>query len=172
MKSGRKKKFPKRGSFLLSYFIRCRPDLTTDWRLMNILYFLKPKAELTYLTTDTDLKTAMEVMERGHYMVVPMIDRKGQYAGILTEGDLLYNIKNEYGFDMERAGEQKLSNLNLKRYYNAVTVHATMESLFKEAMHQIFVPVTDDYGTFIGIVRRRDIIKYFYDRYLDQESDR
>ena len=39
-----------------------------------------------------------------------------------------------------------------------------MESLLERALQQNFVPVTDDRDVFIGIVTRRDIIKYFADR--------
>ena len=46
----------------------------------------------------------------------------------------------------------------------AVTVNADMDELLYLIMEQNFVPVTDDRGKFIGIVTRRDIIKYFYDK--------
>ena len=43
----------------------------------------------------------------------------------------------------------------------AVRITATMDELLELAMRQNFVPVTDDEGKFIGIVTRRNIIKYF-----------
>ena len=39
-----------------------------------------------------------------------------------------------------------------------------MEELLNRALVQNFVPVTDDLGTFIGIVTRQDIIRYFINR--------
>ena len=36
-----------------------------------------------------------------------------------------------------------------------------MEELLSAAMNQNFIPVVDDLGTFIGIVTRKDIIRYF-----------
>ena len=36
-----------------------------------------------------------------------------------------------------------------------------MDELYELAMNQNFVPVTDDEGIFIGIVTRKNIIKYF-----------
>ena len=36
-----------------------------------------------------------------------------------------------------------------------------MEELLSSAMNQNFIPVVDDSGSFIGIVTRKDIIRYF-----------
>jgi CBS domain-containing protein len=38
-----------------------------------------------------------------------------------------------------------------------------MEELLQNAMNMNFVPVVDDLDNFIGIVTRRDIIRYFAD---------
>ena len=38
------------------------------------------------------------------------------------------------------------------------------------AMNQNFVPVTDDRGLFIGIVTRRDILQYYYDKTHQKEE--
>ena len=45
---------------------------------------------------------------------------------------------------------------------------ADLQQLFydvvrRRAVQQNFVPVVDDWGTFIGIVTRQDIIRYFID---------
>ena len=42
-----------------------------------------------------------------------------------------------------------------------VNIMATMDQLFDRAMKQNFVPVVDDVGSFVGIVTRRDIMRYF-----------
>lgn len=39
-----------------------------------------------------------------------------------------------------------------------------MEDLIGRAMEQNFVPVIDDEGHFIGIITRRDIIEYCYNK--------
>ena len=45
-----------------------------------------------------------------------------------------------------------------------MTAESNMEDLIGRAMEQNFVPVIDDQGHFIGIITRRDIIGYCYDR--------
>ena len=63
---------------------------------MNILFFITPKSEVAYLYEDYSLRQALEKMEHYRYSAVPIINRKGQYVGTLTEGDLLWNIKERY----------------------------------------------------------------------------
>jgi predicted transcriptional regulator len=39
-----------------------------------------------------------------------------------------------------------------------------MEGLIDKALMQNFVPVVDDQKNFIGIITRKDIIRYFYEK--------
>lgn len=45
--------------------------------------------------------------------------------------------------------------------YPSVRITVSMEELLNSAMNQNFIPVVDDTGSFIGIVTRKDIIRYF-----------
>ena len=49
--------------------------------------------------------------------------------------------------------------------YKAVHADSDMEDLLDKAMQQNFVPVLDDNKSFIGIITRRDIMKYFSGSY-------
>ena len=53
--------------------------------------------------------------------------------------------------------------------FKPVSIDATMEDLVQMAMNQNFVPVVDDRGFFIGMVTRKDIIKYCYSK-LEKEN--
>ena len=55
---------------------------------MNILFFLKPKAEVAFVYDYHTLRQAMEIMEYHKYSSIPMINREGKYVGTITEGDL------------------------------------------------------------------------------------
>lgn len=133
---------------------------------MNILFFLTPKSELAYVRTDSTIKEAMDMMEQNRHIVIPMIDKKGRYAGIISEGDLLYNIKNNFAFNMKDAASIPVSKLDVRRSYDAISINSTVEEVFKKSMIQTFVPLVDDDNIFIGIVKRRDIIQYFYNKYI------
>ena len=63
---------------------------------MNILFFITPKSEVACVYEDDSLRQALERMEYHQYASVPMLRRDGKYVGTLTEGDLLWGIKNQY----------------------------------------------------------------------------
>ena len=134
---------------------------------MNIFYFMVPKSECIYLTNDTNIADALTTMENQRHSVLPLIDRDGKYAGVLKEGDLLYNIKNNsnLSFDLSNAADFKITDLDLRRYYEPIKINATEDDLFKLCMSQNFVPVTDDKGVFIGICKRTDVLKYLYKKF-------
>ena len=70
---------------------------------MNILFFLTPKSEVAYLYDDQTLRQALEIMEHHRYTAIPMISRLGKYIGTITEGDMLWGIKNEYDLSLKEA---------------------------------------------------------------------
>lgn len=131
---------------------------------MNILFFLSPKQDLMYVYDDFTLRQTLEKWENNRYASIPVLNRRGEYVGTLTEGDLLWGIKNLYGLDIEAAEEIPISSIPHKRDYKPVTVTTSMDELIEAAMNQNFVPVVDDRGVFIGIVRRQAIIKYCYEK--------
>ena len=131
---------------------------------MNILFFLSPKQDLMYVYDDFTLRQTLEKWENNRYASIPVLNRKGEYVGTLTEGDILWGLKKTHGLDLEAAEDVPISSFAHKRDYKAVTVTTSMDQLIEAAMNQNFVPVVDDRGIFIGIVRRQAIIRYCYDR--------
>ena len=130
---------------------------------MNILFLLKPKSDIVFIYDHFTLRQALEKMKRHGYAAIPVIDKDGSYAGTLSEGDLLWTILSE-----EACGRQT-EQLYVKDFLNSrqnapVNVNAALDDLLLMAMNQNFIPVTDDRGLFIGIVTRRDILQYYYDR--------
>ena len=89
---------------------------------------------------------------------------RASIVGTLTEGDILWGLKKFHGLDLEAAEDVPISAFPHKRDYKAVTVTTSMDQLIEAAMNQNFVPVVDDRGIFIGIVRRQAIIRYCYEK--------
>jgi predicted transcriptional regulator len=56
--------------------------------------------------------------------------------------------------------------------YPSVHITVSMEELLSSAMNQNFIPVVDDAGSFIGIVTRKDIIRYFAEQKKAAESEK
>ena len=74
---------------------------------MNIAFFLLPKSEVVYLPLYCTMRQALEKMEYHRYTAVPLLDRRGKYVGTLTEGDLLWKMKNTPGLSFE--GTEKVA---------------------------------------------------------------
>ena len=55
----------------------------------NILFSLTPKAMCAFLYDDYTVRQALEKMEAAHYSALPILNRRGEYRGTITEGDLL-----------------------------------------------------------------------------------
>lgn len=130
---------------------------------MNILFFLTPKSEVAFIYDDETLRQALEKMEHHKYAAVPIINRMGKYIGTITEGDMLWGIKNQYNLNLRDAEHVSVSSMSRRQDNQPVYVDASMEDLMDKAMNQNFVPVVDDQENFIGIITRKDIIRYCYD---------
>ena len=100
-----------------------------------------------------------------------MLNREGEYVGTITEGDLLWGIKSYQNMDLKRAENIFIQDFPRKADYEAVSADADMEDLLRKAMNQNFVPVVDDQKKFIGIITRKTIIEYCYERMQEMESE-
>lgn len=127
---------------------------------MNILFFLTPKSEVAYINDDDTLRQALEKMEHHKYAAVPIINRQGCYVGTLTEGDLLWGIKNKFNLNLKEAERIPVTAISRRSDNKPISVSSNMEDLIGKALNQNFVPVLDDQKNFIGIITRKDIIKY------------
>lgn len=133
---------------------------------MNIAYFLLPKSRTAFLYDDYTVRQGLEKMRYHGYAAIPVISRSGKYVGTVSEGDFLWNLIREEG---GREGTRSLKELEKFRVRDIlcedstppVGITVSMEELVTSAMHQNFVPVVDDLENFIGIITRKDIIRYF-----------
>lgn len=128
---------------------------------MNILFFLTPKEEVAYVEEDFSLRQAMEKMEYHRYSAIPILNKKGQYVGTLTDGDILWTIKNLH-LDLKKSEELFIKDIHLSRMNHSVPVSTDIKDLIYKSIQQSFVPVVDDNDVFIGIVRRQEIISFCY----------
>ncbi len=128
---------------------------------MNIAFFLIPKKEVVCLPVNCTMRQALEKMEYHRYTAVPLLSEKGEYAGTITEGDLLWKMKNTPGLTFGGTERILLSEVPRRVINNAVRISAEIEDLLSLAITQNFIPVVDDGDIFIGIIRRREIIEYY-----------
>ena len=126
----------------------------------NILFFLTPKAMCAYLYDDYTMRQALEKMESAGYAALPILNKRGEYRGTLTEGDLLWGLKNMCYMDMRQAEAHRIMEISRRKDNIPVKVTTSMSNLVERASIQNFVPVVDDKDAFIGIITRRSIMQY------------
>ena len=107
---------------------------------MNIAFLLTPKNEVIYEYIDATMRQVIERME----------------------GDLLWKLKNTENLNFKNTENVKVSEIAIRTKHKSVSINADVESIIRLATTQNFVPVVDDEGIFIGIIKRSDIINYCY----------
>lgn len=139
---------------------------------MNIMFFLKPKSEVAHIYDDDTVRQVLERMEYHRYSCIPMLNRQGKYVGSITEGDLLWWFKGNHNLNLKLAEMVSIQEVGRRLDYKPVRAEAKMEDLMEKAMEQNFVPVVDDQGNFSGIITRKDIIGYFYDKLVVSDKEK
>jgi CBS domain-containing protein len=128
---------------------------------MKIASFLYPKNEVAYITSSASMREALEQLEHLYYTALPIVDSEGKYVGTLSEGDLLWKLKNTPGIDFDNLQQVQVSEIDKHIHNESVSINAHFEDMLALAADQNFVPVVDDDNIFIGIIRRKDIIEYY-----------
>ncbi|MCD8025871.1 MAG: CBS domain-containing protein [Clostridiales bacterium] len=131
---------------------------------MNVLMLLKHKDTVEYIYENNTLRQGLEKMRVHSYTAIPVISEEGIYVGTVSEGDFLWYIVDKKTEGIKAQEKYYVRDIICKGFNPAVKIDVTMDELLDRAMKQNFIPVTDDRGTFIGIVTRQDIIKYFTDK--------
>ncbi|UKS29266.1 CBS domain-containing protein [Paenibacillus sp. HWE-109] len=128
---------------------------------MKTASFLLPKDKVAYIHSSSSMKEALEQLEQHYYTALPIVDPEGKYAGTLSEGDLLWTLKDTPGLDFTNMDQIQVCDIEKNTRNESVSIHAHMEDMLALAADQNFVPVVDDNFIFLGIIRRKDIIEYY-----------
>ena len=126
---------------------------------MNIAYLLTPKHRVAYLYDDNTMRQGLEKLRHHGRSAVPVINRKGQYVGTVSEGDFLWRLLPDEGTPCP-CSMKELERLHVRdilRENPSVRITASVDELLGTIVRHNFVPVVDDLNSFIGIVTRQDI---------------
>lgn len=133
---------------------------------MNVLRFLTPKIEVEYININSTVRQGLEKMRYHGYAAIPVIDDEGLYKGTVTEGDFLWALYNNNNPDLKKLEKTELKTI-IRHDYQPVLASASIDEILTRAYYQNFVPVVDDRGVFIGIIKRKEIIKHLANIKID-----
>ena len=138
---------------------------------MNIPFLLKPKSQIAFLYDFNTLRQGLEKMKAHGYTAIPVLGKDGNYVGTVSEGDFLWHmIGNDSGRWKEQE-EYSIKDILRPDWNGAVRISATMEDLLLRVMDQNLVPVVDDRNFFMGIITRKDVLKYYYDEFYTNRNE-
>lgn len=135
---------------------------------MNIFKFLTPKNQTQYLNADSTIRQTLEKFDFHKFSVVPLIDDDGKFVSTVSEGDILRYIKNDCDFNIVEAEHKTIDSIDKYRPYKALKIDTPIETIISLSLDQNFVPIVDDRGVYIGIIKRRVIIEYLTNNSKEQ----
>lgn len=126
---------------------------------MNVLFFLIPKNKVAYVEEHFTVRQVIEKMEHHHYSAIPVLNKNGKYISTVSEGDVLWFIKNS-NIKFEDTNSIPLKAIPINKVIKPISINNDIEALVSLISNQNFVPVEDDRGLFIGIITRKSVIEY------------
>lgn len=132
---------------------------------MSVLFFLLPKGKCAYINETDSIRQAIEKMEHHNYTAIPILSSEGKYISTLSNGDILYFLK-ENSLDLQKIEHINVMKIKIRKETKPIFINQKMDSLVELIINQNFIPVIDDQKTFIGIVTRKKVIEYLTNKDL------
>lgn len=136
--------------------------------MKSIISLLTPKKLTFYLDENSTIRQALEKFDVHKFSVVPIINKEGKYCGTLSEGDILRFIKNVANFNMKIAENVLIKDIDHYRPYQALRIDALILEVFTLSLEQNFIPIIDDNDIYIGIIKRKEVIRELGDKFENQ----
>lgn len=137
---------------------------------MNILFFLTPKEDVAHVDEDDTMRQVLEKMEHHGYTAIPLLSREGKYIGTITEGDLLWFLKDRNFPDLKLLEDMPITSIQRRRDNEAVKIDESMEDLFGKDDEPELRSRRGRQACVIGIVTRKDILAYLGKKAAAQEN--
>ncbi|MDE6584998.1 MAG: CBS domain-containing protein, partial [Anaeroplasmataceae bacterium] len=77
--------------------------------------------------------------------------------------DILRYIKNNCNFNIGIAESQTIDLVDKYRPYKSLDISSPVRDVIQLLFEQNFIPIVDDRGMYIGIIKRKVVLKYFYE---------
>ncbi len=119
-----------------------------------------PKKGTYYLETGTTVRNAIEKFRAHKFSVVPIIDQEGRFIRTMSEGDLLRFITNQNQYSAREAENVLIDEVESYRPYKSLRIDTSIFEVLTLSLEQNFIPLIDDRGFYIGIIKRKEVLEY------------
>ena len=138
---------------------------------MNIMKLIVPKVMTAYIDRDQTLRQALEKMRHHGYSALPVLNELGEYVGTISEGDFLWSMTDREEFSLKEQEELHVYDVISEDLFPPLRIDSGMAQVVLDLLERNFAPVVDDRGKFVGIVTRRDVLKYLSEEYFRVNPD-
>lgn len=133
---------------------------------MNIMKLITPKSMTSFLSEDCTLRQGLEKMKYHGYTAIPVLNSEGEYVGTVSEGDFLWSMAGREDYTMKGQEDIPLSDILKKDTLPPLRIDAGMAQIVIDLMDRNFAPVVDDRNKYVGIVTRRDVLRFLSEEYF------
>lgn len=131
--------------------------------MRNVAFFLTPKHELAVLNKDANIRQCIEKIENNsNFLEIIVIDDEGEFQNVLSSKDVLMAFKKDPNLCFENAHQYKIEDYIRINSVVTVLIDTTSDLLVEICKEQNIIPVVDSENKFIGIVRRANLLEYYY----------
>lgn len=131
---------------------------------MEALKLMIPKSDVKYLYDISNFAEGLGLLRSSGYTSIPVIQRDGTYAGVVSDKDFL-NVYMDSKSD-SFSNRLRIKDIMQPERGRPINVNSNIDDVLLSSMEQNFVSVVDDLNHFIGIITRREII-----RFLKEQGD-
>lgn len=135
---------------------------------MNISELVISSEKVAHVHLDHPLEHALLVLIKTKYSAIPVVDASFKLKGLISTTLILDSI-----LGIERIETELLENKVVKEVMNREVPHIRENESFSKGLKLLidkpFLCVTNEEGTFTGILTRRSILK-FINRYLYEKN--
>ena len=132
---------------------------------MNALKLMIPKSEVRFLFDVSSFAEGIGLLKSSGYSSVPVVSKTGAYVGVVSDKDFLNYYMKANGGDQSFYHRMVIRDVMSDGRGKPINVNSEIDDELLSSMEQNFVSVIDDTGRFLGIITRREII-----RFLKEES--
>lgn len=103
-------------------------------------------------------------MTRYGYTAVPVLDDADCYLGCVTEGDFLRHVMAVGSTQKHDHEHYRIGEIFRRDFCPAVDIDAPEEQVISAILNQNFLPVVDGQGKLCGIITRKSVISYLWEK--------